>query len=273
MSSDERVMAVQTFQTIQVEQVGAVATIVLAKPPLNILDITMIGEIREALGTIESDPSIRVIAFRSLGEKAFCAGVSIQDHTPDKIGQMIPRFHEVFRMLARSDKVSVAAVQGHCLGGGLELACICDLVIATETAQFGQPEIKLGQLPPVGIILLPRLMGYRKAAELLLTGNSIPAQQAEAYGLVNRVVPPERLSQSLNELVAELTAQSGAALRLTKQLLRRFLSADFVAMLQASEDFFLNTVAATDDAQEGIFAFLEKRAPQWNHQLKEPSDR
>jgi len=260
-------MGTQTFQTIQAERTDAVASIVLAKPPLNILDIVMIEEIREALGAIESDPAIRVIVFRSLGEKAFCAGVSIQDHTPDKIGRMIPRFHDIFRMLARSDKVTVAAVQGHCLGGGLELASICDLIIATENARFGQPEIKLGQFPPVGIILLPQLMGYRKAAELLLTGASISAQQAEVFGLVNRVVPPEKLSESLSELVAELTAQSGAALRLTKQLLRRVAADDFVKTLQVSEDFFLNIVAATDDAKEGIFAFLEKRAPQWNHKL------
>jgi cyclohexa-1,5-dienecarbonyl-CoA hydratase len=260
-------MATQTFQTIQVERTSAVAAIVLAKPPLNILDIAMIEEIGEALGTIESDPSVRVIVFRSLGEKAFCAGVSIQDHTPDKIGLMIPRFHDVFRLLARSDRVTIAAVQGHCLGGGLELASACDLVIAAESAQFGQPEIKLGQLPPVGVILLPRLMGYRKAAELLLTGGSISAQQAEAFGLVNRVVPPEKLSQCTSELVAELTAQSGAALRLTKQLLRRFSAGNFIDTLNTSEEFFLSTVAATDDAKEGVFAFLEKRAPKWNHKL------
>ena len=180
---------------------------------------------------------------------------------------MIPRFHDVFRLLARSDRVTIAAVQGHCLGGGLELASACDLVIATESAQFGQPEIKLGQLPPVGIILLPRLIGYRKAAELLLTGGSISAQQAEAFGLVNRVVPPENLLQCTNELAAELTALSGAALRLTKQLLRRFSAGDFIDTLEASEKFFLNTVAATDDAKEGIFAFLEKRVPKWNHKL------
>ena len=263
-------MTTQRYHTIQLEECEAVATITLAKPPLNILDLAMIEEIRDALRAIESDPAVRIIVFRAAGEKAFCAGVSIHDHTPEKIGEMIPRFHDIFRLLARTDKVTVAAVQGHCLGGGLELICICDLVVASENAQFGQPEIKLGQLPPVGIILLPHLMGYRKAAELLLTGASISARQAQTLGLVNWVTPvepPEKLSQALDELLKELTAQSGAALAMTKQLLRRIAPYDFEKALQQSEEFFLNKVAATDDAKEGIFAFLEKRAPKWNHRL------
>ena len=260
-------MATQTYHTIQLEQREGVATITLSKPPLNILDMAMIEEVLDALQTIERDSSVRMIVFRAAGDKAFCAGVSIQDHTPDKIGQMIPRFHDVFRLLARTDKVTVAAVQGYCFGGGLELASMCDFVIAAGNAQFGQPEIKLGQLPPVGIILLPHLMNYRKATELLLTGASIGAMQAETLGLVNRVVPAEELTWNLDQLLGELAALSGAALRMTKQLLRRLAPSDFEKALQESEAFFLNQVAATNDAKEGIFAFLEKRAPKWNHRL------
>ena len=260
-------MTTETYQTIEVQQRDAVATIILNKPPLNILDMAMMDEIHRALGLIEKDATARVIVFRAAGEKAFCAGVSIQDHLPDRIGQMIPKFHRIFRLLARSEKVTVAAVQGHCLGGGLELASICDLVIATDDAQFGQPEIKLGQFPPVGIILLPYLMGYRRAADLLLTGRSFGATEAAAVGLINRVVSPERLSQGLDELIGELTAQSGAALTLTKQLLRRVQGLDFETLLSESEDYFLEKVAQTDDGKEGIFAFLEKRAPRWNHKI------
>ena len=260
-------MATQTYNEIQLERREAVATIILSKPPLNILDIAMIEEVLDALQTVERDSSVRMIVFRAAGEKAFCAGVSIQDHTPDKIGQMIPRFHHVFRLLARTDKVTLAVVQGYCFGGGLELASMCDLMIAADNAQFGQPEIKLGQLPPVGIILLPHLINYRKAAELLLTGSSIGAKQAESLGLVNRVVPAEELTRSLDELLGELAALSGAALRRTKQLLRRLAASEFEKALQESEEFFLSQVAATDDAKEGIFAFLEKRAPKWNHRL------
>jgi len=258
-------MTTKTYQSIQLEQREAVSTIVLNKPPLNILDLGMIEEILDALQAIESQPGNRIVVFRAAGEKAFCAGVSIHDHTPDKISTMIPRFHDIFRLLARTDQVTIASVQGHCLGGGLELASMCDLVIATENATFGQPEIKLGQLPPVGIILLPLLMGQRQAAELLLTGSSIGAARAEALGLVNRVVPRDQLSRNLEALLAELTAQSGAALAMTKQLLRRIAPLDFEKTLQQSEEFFLNQVAATDDGKEGIFAFLEKRPPKWTH--------
>lgn len=258
-------MAIQTYQTIQTEQRGAVSSITLNKPPLNILDLAMIEEICDALQAIEADRAIRVIVFRAAGEKAFCAGVSIQDHTPDKVAEMIPRFHGIFRQLARTDKVTVAAVQGHCLGGGLELVLMCDLVIAAEKAQFAQPEIKLGQMPPVGIILLPYLAGYRKAADLLLTGASIGAREAEALGLVNRVVPADQLTESVEAKLAELTALSGAALVLTKRLLRRVQGLDFEQLLNESEEFFLQKAAPTDDAKEGVFAFLEKRPPKWNH--------
>ena len=259
-------MTTQTYNAIQFERRESVSTIELSKPPLNILDISMIEEVGAALRAIEADSTSRVIVFRGAGEKAFCAGVSIPDHTPDRIGEMIPKFHEIFRLLARTDKVTVAAVQGHCLGGGLELVSMCDLVLATEDAQFGQPEIKLGQLPPVGIILLPHLLGYRKAAELLLTGLSIGAAKAEALGLVNHVVTRSSLEENLRELLAELTTLSGTALAKTKQLLRRISAYDFEKALQQSEEFFLNSVAATDDAKEGIFAFLEKRAPKWTQQ-------
>ena len=258
-------MATQTYQAIQVGLLGPVYSIELNKPPLNILDMAMIEEVQAALQQADADPNARVIVFRGAGPKAFCAGVSIQDHTPDRIGEMIPRFHAIFRHLARTDKVTLAVVHGHCLGGGFELASMCDLVVAAEGAQFGQPEIKLGQLAPVAVVLLPYLIGYRKAAELLLTGSNIDARQTQALGIVNRIAPAEQLSQCVDELLKELLAQSGSALRLTKTILRRVAGLDFERALTESEEFFLHTLAKTDDAKEGIFAFLEKRAPQWTH--------
>ena len=258
-------MTTQTYQAIQVGLLGPVYSIELNKPPLNILDLAMIEEVLAALQAAEADPAARVIVFRGAGPKAFCAGVSIQDHTPDRIGEMIPRFHAIFRHLARTGKVTLAVVHGHCLGGGFELAAMCDLVVAAETAQFGQPEIKLGQLAPVAVVLLPYLIGYRKAAELLLTGTNIDARQAQALGIVNRVAPAEQVSQCADGLLQELLAQSGTALRLTKTILRRVAGLDFERALRESEDFFLQTLAKTDDAKEWIFAFLEKRGPQWTN--------
>jgi enoyl-CoA hydratase len=139
-------------------------------------------------------------------------------------------------------------------------------MVAAENAQFGQPEIKLGQLAPVGVILLPYLIGYRKAAELLLTGVNLTAQQAHALGLANRIAPAHELKQTTDALLRELLEQSPSALRLTKTILRRVAGIDFERALAESEQFFLGTLAQTEDAKEGIFAFLEKRKPQWKSQ-------
>jgi cyclohexa-1,5-dienecarbonyl-CoA hydratase len=255
------------FRTIQLERRGPVGTIVLNKPPLNIIDMEMMAEIQAALRSLEDgerDSGADVLVFRGNG-KCFSAGVSIEDHTPEQINEMIPRFHSIFRHLARTEIVTVAAVHGACLGGGFELVSMCDLVVAADHSQFGQPEIKLGQFPPVAVILLPHLMGHRKATEMLLTGGNIGANEAQAFGLVNRVVPEAQLSECLESLLSELTAGSQSTLHLTKTILRRVSGIDFERALDESERFFLHTLAQTEDAKEGIFAFLEKRAPRWTN--------
>jgi enoyl-CoA hydratase/carnithine racemase len=178
---------------------------------------------------------------------------------------LIPKFDHIFRLLASTDKITLAGVHGFCLGGGFELAAMCDLVVATENATFGQPEIKLGQLAPVGVILLPHLVGYRKAAELVLTGATIGARQAEAMGLVNQVVPNEHLPEALQNLTNQLASQSRFVLRHTKAFLRRAAGLEFTKLLNESEELFFNSVAPSQDAKEGIFAFLEKRPPRWTH--------
>ena len=259
-------MTTANYTTIAVHAAAPVLSITLNRPPLNIIDIAMMGEISDALARAEADPALRFIVFRAAGAKAFCAGVSIQDHLPATIEQMIVDFHKIFRQLAKTDRIVIASVQGHCLGGGLELVSMCDMVICTEAAQFGQPEIKLGQMPPVGVILLPHLIGYRKAAEMILTGASIAAREALALGLVNRVVANDALAEATDVLLGEMTALSGEALKLTKHLLHRTRGLNFEHLLDDSESFFLRRLAPTHDAKEGILAFLEKRAPKWtNH--------
>ena len=258
-------MAQQDFHSIEVRSEAAVLTISLNKPPLNIIDIPMIEEICAALRQAETDPGIGIILFRGAGPKGFSAGVSVQDHTPERVGELIPKFDSIFRLLAATDKITLAGVHGFCLGGGFELAAMCDLVVATENATFGQPEIKLGQLAPVGVILLPHLVGYRKAAELVFTGATIGARQAEALGLVNQVVPNEQLPEALQNLVGQISIQSRAILRYTKSFLRRVSGLEFENLLKESEELFFNLVARTEDSKEGIYAFLEKRSPHWTH--------
>ena len=227
----EQTISERKFRTIEVERKGPVCTIALSKPPLNIIDMEMIGEIHAVLHSLddgEHPSGVGVLIFRGIG-KCFSAGVSIQDHTPDKIGEMIPRFHNIFRHLARTEMVTVAAVHGACLGGGMELAAMCDLVVAADDAQFGQPEIKLGQVPPVGIILLPYLVGYRKAAELVLAGNSIGAAEA----LCARLGQPGGAASAVARVARRHGARSDSGepqhAALAKSILRRVAGLDFEA--------------------------------------------
>lgn len=203
------------------------------------------------------------VVFQSAGLKAFSAGVDIADHTPKRVAKMLSAFHAVFRRLAKADCVSIALVQGNCLGGGMELATFCDFVIATDSAQFGQPEIKLGCFPPVALVTLPLLIGMRAASDLILTGRQIDATEAMRLGLVTRVVPGSELQAAGVDLLAELRSLSPAVLRLTRRTLRKLHASDFSKRLVEVERIYLSQLMKSKDAREGICAFLEKRAPSW----------
>ena len=237
------------------------AWITLARPPLNILDIPMM----EALGAaLERDlPKCDFIVFQGAGPKAFSAGAEVADHTPERVEKMLSAFHAVFRRLVEADCVKIAAVHGYCLGGGMELASFCDFVLATDSAQFGQPEIKLGCFPPVAMVTLPQLIGMRAAVHLILTGRQISAGEAHGLGLVTRVVQDHELPRAVDDLLAELHALSPAVLQLTRKTLWRLHAADFVEQLEEVERVYLSELIMARDAQEGIRAFLEKRAPTW----------
>ena len=219
----------------------------------------------EALGKAveKALPKCDFLIFRGVGVKAFSAGADVADHAPKRVGKMLAAFHAVFRQLAETDCIKIAAVHGYCLGGGMELASFCDFVLATESAQFGQPEIKLGCFPPVAMITLPQLIGMRAAAHLILTGHQISATEAHRLGLVTRVVPDYELPAAVEALLDELRALSPAVLKLTSRTLRRFHAEEFERQLEDIESIYLSNLMQTKDAQEGIRAFLEKRAPVW----------
>jgi cyclohexa-1,5-dienecarbonyl-CoA hydratase len=247
--------------SIQANTENRIAWITLNRPPLNILDIPMMLALDAALGRVilKSD----FVVFQSAGLKAFSAGVDIADHTPKRVAKMLSAFHAVFRRLAKADCVSIALVQGNCLGGGMELATFCDFVIATDSAQFGQPEIKLGCFPPVALVTLPLLIGMRAASDLILTGRQIDATEAMRLGLVTRVVPGSELQAAGVDLLAELRSLSPAVLRLTRRTLRKLHASDFSKRLVEVERIYLSQLMKSKDAREGICAFLEKRAPSW----------
>jgi cyclohexa-1,5-dienecarbonyl-CoA hydratase len=176
---------------------------------------------------------------------------------------MLCAFHAVFRRLAVADCLTIAAVHGYCLGGGMELATSCDFVLAAESAQFGQPEIKLGCFPPVAMVTLPRRIGLQAAAHLILTGEQISATEAHRLGLATRVVPNQELHTAVESLLGELRTLSPTVLHLTRKTLAWLHSADFLKQLEEVERVYLSELMQTHDAQEGIRAFLEKREPIW----------
>ncbi len=248
------------FRSIQFIHEANVARITLNRPPLNILDIGMMEEIGVAM---EAAREAAILVFRGAGPKAFSAGAAVSDHTPERVGTMLERFHAVFRHLYRFPGITVAAVHGHCLGGGCELAAFCDYVIASETARFGQPEITLACFPPVAAVIFPSMLGFRRAAELILTGRTLSAREAEQWGLVNRVVAEGELDRALEEFLAGVGKLSTPVIGLTKRAMLAAAGVHFEKALGEVERIYLEELMKTEDAREGIAAFLEKRSPVW----------
>ena len=239
-----------------------VARIVLRHAPLNVIDIPMMEELAHALAEIETLPEFSVIVLSGEGLE-FSAGVDVAAHTPDKVEEMLLKFHSVIRALVASKKVTVAAVRGHCLGGGVELAMVCDIVYTSATAQWGFPEIKLGCYPPVACAALAALVGHKRAAELILTGRTITGIEAEAIGLATRSVPEAELANVVDEVLRELQRLSSAALAVTKKAFYAWDAIHFDKGLARAEKIYLEELMRTADAEEGIRAFMEKREPKW----------
>jgi cyclohexa-1,5-dienecarbonyl-CoA hydratase len=243
-----------------------VARITFARPPLNIFNIAMMCEMNDAINECAKERDVVAILFEAgMNARAFSAGVAVEEHAEDTIYRMLDSFHAIFRALEQAGKPSIAIVDGAALGGGCELVAGCDIVIATERARFGQPEIKLGVFPPVAAVLLPRIIGDKRARELILTGELIDAAEALRLGLVNAVVAPAELEQKTRELLGRLRELSAPALEATKRAIDLARGASFENALQRVEDLYLNELMKTEDAHEGINAFMQKRKPVWKN--------
>ncbi|MFV2069171.1 MAG: enoyl-CoA hydratase/isomerase family protein [Pirellulales bacterium] len=250
------------YESIAYDVQGGVARITLNRPPLNILNLAMIQEINSALEALGSTDDARLLVIDHEG-KAFSAGVDIKDHTADKVDAMIGLFHRMFRLLNALEVPTLAVVHGAALGGGCELATFCDMAVASEQAKFGQPEIKAGVFPPVAAVILPHLIGRNRALELLLTGDVVGAERAEQMGLINQVFPADTFREKVDEFIARLTSLSAPVLKLTKRAVDRGLHATFDEAISRVEEIYLGELMQTEDAQEGLRAFLEKRKPEW----------
>jgi len=241
---------------------SSVARIVLRHAPVNVIDIAMMEELAQVLSEIETRSEISVVVFSGEGQ-AFSAGVDVAAHTPDKVDAMLHKFHAVIRAIVASKKITIAEVHGHCLGGGAELAMVCDMAYTAASAQWGFPEIKLGCYPPVACAALAAIVGQKRAAELILTGRTISGSAAAEIGLANRAVADEELAAMVDRTVHEVLALSPAALAVTKKALYAWDAIHFDKGLARSEKIYTEELMKTADAQEGIRAFMEKREPKW----------
>jgi cyclohexa-1,5-dienecarbonyl-CoA hydratase len=255
---------VTTGSTVRVETEVAppVARLKLVNPPLNVIDLSLTRSLTTILSDIESRPDISVILFEG-GSRAFSAGVDIKAHLAEEIHEMLTSFHAVIRAIVASRKITIAAVQGACLGGGAELALVCDMVYTARDATWGFPEIKLGCYPPVAAVALPALIGQKRAAELILTGRQISGDEAVAIGLANRSARAEELDALVQQTLAELRQLSPAALAHAKKAVYAWDAIHFDKGLARAEKIYLEELISTEDAREGIIAFLEKHPPKW----------
>jgi cyclohexa-1,5-dienecarbonyl-CoA hydratase len=254
------------FQHLRFQIDDRVARITFARPPLNVFNIAMMREMCEALNECLPLQDLAAIVFDAApGSRAFSAGVAVEEHVPETVFQMLDSFHTVFRLLAQISRPVIALVDGPALGGGCELVAACDIVIASERARFGQPEIKLGVFPPVAAILLPRVIGEKRARELILLGDMIDAAEALRLGLVNYVVPGVELEPKLQGVLAKIRDLSAAALAMTRSALDLGGQTSFQSALTEVENLYLNELMRTEDANEGVRSFMEKRKPEWRH--------
>lgn len=243
---------------------NGVARLVLNNPPLNILTRDLLAAIRKELSNLESEPTVRVLLLSAEG-KHFSAGADVDEHMPPVYEQLIPEFMDTIVQLDAFPLPIVAAVQGRCLGGGFELVQPADMIVAAESASFGQPEITLGVFPPAACVMLPQLVSPCVAAEWVLTGETIGARKAEHCGMVLRVVPEADLERAVMNLASHIAQQSAAALRLAKRALKASRPDNRADALRLAGQLYVEDLMKTEDALEGLHAFRERRRPAWTH--------
>jgi len=250
------------FKNILLEKKEGAAKITINRPPLNILNIDTLVEMNEALAELRTDDEIKVVVITGAGDRAFSAGVEVGDHLGEKLPKMVEIFNKLFVSLIEVDKPTIAVVNGVALGGGCEIIAGCDMAIASKKAQLGQPEVKLGVYPPPASVLFPRLMGRRKAFELILSGDSIDAKEAERIGLINKAVPEEDLGKETDKFIKRFTVNSGLILTQARRALYRNFDLEFHKAMEVT-GIDSTLVMSGENSIEGLTAFLEKRKPVW----------
>ena len=255
-----------SYETLIYEKEGGIAVVVLNRPKqLNALSLRMKEELGVVFDVMDKDEEVKV-AILTGGERAFCAGADIKERSTMQMTQAQFYFerrksHEFYCKIENCEKPVIAAIGGVAVGGGCELALVCDLRIASESARFGLPEVKIGMIPAAGgTQRLPRLIGAARAKELLYTGESIDAQEAYRIGLVNKVVPVERLIEEAKSLAGKLADYPPLSIKFVKRAVNTGMQLDLVSALDY-EAHIAAMLGTSEDRIEGFKAFVEKRKP------------
>ena len=246
---------------------GAVAQVILDDGKGNILDSVMMGDLMQAFADFKSQAGLKLIIFEGAG-KHFSFGASVEEHQKDQAANMISSFHKMFLALSDLAVPTMAKITGQCLGGGMELAIMCNFLYADKTTKMGQPEIILGVFPPPASVILPFKIGQTKAEELIVTGSTIFADEAKACGLINALFDDRAaLEAGVTAFIEkEILAKSASSLRFAVRSSRAAFNHALSTLLPELEDLYVNQLMHTHDANEGINSFLQKRKPEWqNH--------
>ncbi len=252
------------YTYIKTEKEGGVARVIFNRPKHNMLNIEMMKEMNAEIEALLDDRDLKCLVFLAEGP-SWCAGVDVGDHKPEMVDQMIATFNRLFELIDNLEVPVIAAVHGACLGGGMEVAIACDTIIAAKKAFFGQPEIKLGFFPPYAAIRLPRLVGPAKAMEICITGKRYSADEACRMGFVSHVADDDKFDEELDKLIGEIKTSSPLIIHINKRAIKQTIDRDFATALKRAGDIFLNTLMKTEDTQEGINSYFEKRKPEWKN--------
>ncbi|MFH2130388.1 MAG: enoyl-CoA hydratase-related protein [bacterium] len=245
---------------------GQIVRVTLNAPKANVLDAEMMSDIQEFLDVLPDQNDVKLVQFTGAGDH-FCFGASVPEHTREKAPEMLKHFHKLFYTLADLAIPIAALVSGQCLGGGLELALMCNFMFVDKTAKLGQPEIQLGVFAPPASLIMPMKIGQARADNLLLTGKIISAEEALNMGLaVDIYEDRESMLAGVDEWVQkQILPKSAASLRYAVRAARLEFNQVIKAKLQKQQELYLNELMATHDANEGIQSFLEKRKPEWQN--------
>ncbi len=252
------------LKNLKFEMADGVARITLNRPKFNMMNIEMMNELNGRLEVLLNDDDLKCVVISAEG-KHFCTGVEVADHKPENVDDMIATFNRIFELTEQLEVPIVAVVQGYCLGGGMELAIACDVIVAGKGALFGQPEIKVGFFPPYAAMRLPVLVGPAKAVEICTTGKFYKAEEAQRIGMIAHVAEDDQLGEAAGQIVKEIQANSPLIIRLNKRAVKQHLGLNFKAALAGVSDLFLNTLMKTEDTLEGIASYEEKRKPVWKN--------